>query len=96
MAVARRYGGLTEVELDVAAIADAGRRDAHLANAARQVVATLHRPEVLLFTSRDLLRGRDATESLEISRRVSTAITEVVRAALAARPAWSARTASRR
>jgi len=88
VAVARRYGGLTEVELDVAAIADAGRRDAHLADATRQVVSTLDRSEVLLFTSRDLLRGRDATESLEISRRVSTAVTEVVRAALAARPAW--------
>jgi uncharacterized protein YgbK (DUF1537 family) len=37
---------------------------------------------------RDLLRGRDATESLEISRQVSTAVIEVVRAALAARPAW--------
>ena len=35
VAVARRYGGLTEVELDVAAIADAGRRDAHLAEATR-------------------------------------------------------------
>jgi uncharacterized protein YgbK (DUF1537 family) len=79
---------LIEVELDVAAIADAGRRDAHLADATRQVVSTLDRSEVLLFTSRDLLRGRDATESLEISRQVSTAVTEVVRAALAARPAW--------
>jgi uncharacterized protein YgbK (DUF1537 family) len=88
VAVARRYGGLTEVELDVAAIADAGRRDAHLADATRQVVSSLDRSEVLLFTSRDLLRGRDAAESLEISRRVSSAVTEVVRAALAARPAW--------
>jgi uncharacterized protein YgbK (DUF1537 family) len=88
VAVARDRGGLAEVELDVAAVADPARRDAHLADATRQVVSTLDRSEVLLFTSRELLRGRDSTESLEISRRVSTAVTEVVRAALAARPAW--------
>ncbi|HEY4792381.1 MAG TPA: four-carbon acid sugar kinase family protein, partial [Actinomycetes bacterium] len=56
----------------------------HVGLTTRQVVSTLGRSEVLLFTSRDLLRGRDASESLEISRRVSTAVTEVVRAALAA------------
>ena len=88
VAVARDRGGLAEVELDVAAVADPARRDGHLAEATRLVVSTLDRSEVLLFTSRELLRGRDATESLEISRRVSTAVTAVVRAALAARPAW--------
>ena len=43
----------------------------------------LDRSEVLLLPAVMLLRGRDATESLEISRRVSTAVTEVVGAAAA-------------
>jgi uncharacterized protein YgbK (DUF1537 family) len=88
VAVARQQGGLTEVELDAAAIADPARRDSHVAEATRLVVSALDHADVLLFTSRTLLRGRDATESLEISRRVSTAVTEVVRMALAAKPAW--------
>jgi uncharacterized protein YgbK (DUF1537 family) len=88
VAVARDRGGLTEVELDVAAVADPARRESHAAGATRQVVAALDHADVLLVTSRDLLRGRDATESLEISRQVSAAVTDVARGALAARPAW--------
>jgi uncharacterized protein YgbK (DUF1537 family) len=88
VAVARDRGGLTEVELDVAAVADPARRESHVAGATRQVVAALDHADVLLVTSRDLLRGRDAAESLEISRQVSAAVTDVARGALAARPAW--------
>jgi uncharacterized protein YgbK (DUF1537 family) len=88
VAVAQERGGLTEVELDVTAIADSARRESHIADVARQVGSALDHSDVLLFTSRSLLRGRDATESLEISRRVSTAVIAVVRGALAARPAW--------
>jgi len=88
VAVARDRGGLAEVELDVAAVAEAARRDAHVAAATRLVVSALDHSDVLLVTSRDLRRGRDAAESLEISRGVSAAVTEVVRGALAARPAW--------
>jgi uncharacterized protein YgbK (DUF1537 family) len=88
VAVARQRGGLAEVELDVAAIADSARRDAHVADATRLVVSALAHSDVLLFTSRSLLRGLDAAESLEIARRVSTAVTRVVRIALAAKPAW--------
>jgi uncharacterized protein YgbK (DUF1537 family) len=88
VAVARDRGGLAEVELDVAAVADPARRDGHVAEATRRVVSALEGSDVLLLTSRDLRRGRDAAESLEISRRVSVAVTEVVRGALPARPAW--------
>jgi uncharacterized protein YgbK (DUF1537 family) len=88
VAVAQQHGGLAEVELDVAAIADSARRDSLVAEVTRQVVSALDNSDVLLFTSRTLLRGRDAAESLEISRRVSTAVTEVVRIALATKPAW--------
>jgi uncharacterized protein YgbK (DUF1537 family) len=88
VAVARDRGGLAEVELDVAAVADPARRDGHVAEAARLVVSALDHADVLLVTSRDLRRGRDAAESLEISRQVSAAVTEVVRGALPARPTW--------
>ncbi|HJU97524.1 MAG TPA: nucleotide-binding domain containing protein, partial [Jiangellaceae bacterium] len=88
VAVARQHGGLAEVELDVAAVADSARRDSHVAETARQVVSALDDSDVLVLTSRTLLRGRDAADSLEISRRVSTAVTEVVRVALASKPAW--------
>jgi uncharacterized protein YgbK (DUF1537 family) len=88
MAVAQERGGLTEVELEVVAIADPARRDAHVADVTRLVVSTLRHADVLLFTSRSLLRGTDAAASLEIARQVSTAVIEVVRGALAAKPAW--------
>jgi uncharacterized protein YgbK (DUF1537 family) len=88
VAVAQERGGLTEVELDVVAIDDSARRDAHVADVTRLVISALKQADVLLFTSRSLLRGMDAAASLEIARRVSTAVIEVVRGALAARPAW--------
>ena len=88
VAVARDRGGLAGIELDVAAVADPARRDGHVAEATRLVVSALDHSDVLLVTSRELRRGRDAAESLEISRRVSAAVTEVVRGALPAKPAW--------
>ncbi len=88
VAVAQARGGLAEVELDVALVADAARRDEHVAEVAERVVAALGDADVLLFTSRTLARGADADESLTIARGVSTALVEVVQAARAARPAW--------
>jgi uncharacterized protein YgbK (DUF1537 family) len=88
VAVAQERGGLTEVELDVVAIADSAQRDAHVADVTRLVVSALEHADVLVFTSRSLLRGMDAVASLEIARQVSTAVIEVVRGALAAEPAW--------
>ena len=44
VAVARDRGGLAEVELDVAAVADPARRDGHVAEAARLVVSALSTP----------------------------------------------------
>ena len=59
---------------------DPERRDAHVADIGRQVVEALATSDVLLFTSRTLLRGGDADDSLAISRNVSTAVIEVVQA----------------
>jgi uncharacterized protein YgbK (DUF1537 family) len=88
LSVAQERGGLTEVELDVVAIADAARRDPHVADVTRLVVSALENSDVLLFTSRSLLRGLDPAAGLEIARQVSTAVVEVVRGALAGKPAW--------
>jgi uncharacterized protein YgbK (DUF1537 family) len=88
MAVARARGIFEEVELDVAAVADPARRDAHVAAVGSRVASALGRADVLLFTSRTLSRAEDPDASLGISRAVSAAVVEVVRAARAARPAW--------
>jgi uncharacterized protein YgbK (DUF1537 family) len=86
--VARSHGQMTEVEMDVAAIADPVRRDAHVADITDRVVSALAQSDVLMFTSRALSRGADAADSLRISRAVSTAVVDVVRGARAAHPAW--------
>jgi uncharacterized protein YgbK (DUF1537 family) len=88
VAKAQERGGLTETELHVPTLLDPERRDDHVAAIGRQVAEALATSDVLLFTSRTLLRGGDADDSLAISRTVSTAVIEVVQAALAAHPAW--------
>jgi len=88
VANAQERGGLIEAELDVPTLINPDRRDAHVAEIGRQVIAALATSDVLLFTSRTLLRGGDADDSLAISRNVSTAVIEVVRAALSAHPSW--------
>ena len=69
--------GLHEVELDVTALDPEG--------VGAQVAEALRDQDVLLYTSRELVRGDDP---LATARKVSAAVTEVVRAALDARPAW--------
>ncbi len=85
---ARRRGGLVEVELDVAAVADPARRDEHVARAGAAAGSALSRSDVLLVTSRELRRGADPDASLAIARATSAAVVEVVRAALPTGPAW--------
>ncbi len=88
VAAAQERGGVTEVELHVPTLTDPARRDAHVAEAAAHVLEALGSSDVLLYTSRTLIRGGDADDSLAISRNVSTAVIEVVRAALASKPSW--------
>jgi uncharacterized protein YgbK (DUF1537 family) len=85
---ARSRGGLEEIELDVASVVDPARRDGHVAHVARRVGSALAGADVLLRTSRSLVRADDAETSLGIARAVSGAVVDVVRAARAARPAW--------
>ena len=81
----RARGGITAVELDVAAIVGGGEV---AAGTARQVAAALRDSDVLLYTSRAVATGRDGAGSLAIARTVSAALSRTVREALAARPAW--------
>jgi uncharacterized protein YgbK (DUF1537 family) len=84
LAALRARGGTADVELDVASVIGG----ADPAGTAGQVAAALARSDVLLYTSRTLVRGRDSADSLAIARRVSGALSEVVRQALPAGPAW--------
>jgi uncharacterized protein YgbK (DUF1537 family) len=85
---AQERGGMAETELHVPTLIDPERRDAHVAEIGQQVIEALATSDVLLFTSRTLMRGGDADDSLAISRTVSTAVIEVVRTALTGHPAW--------
>jgi uncharacterized protein YgbK (DUF1537 family) len=86
--IARSRGGLTEVELDVATLLAPARRDAHVDEVTSRVIAALADSEVLLYTSRTVVRGADAAGSLEIAQTVSSAVVEVVRGARTGKPAW--------
>jgi len=86
LACLRRHGGTTDIELDVSAILS-GADDAVTAMA-RQVAGALDRSDVVLYTSRTIFRGHDAADSLAIARRVSGALSRIVREALGAGPAW--------
>ena len=80
-------GGLAR-ELDVAAVADPARRDGHVAEATWLVVSALDHSDVLLVTSRELRRGRDAAgEPGDLAKGVHRRH-RGVRGALPARPAW--------
>ena len=89
MEVARERGDITEVELEVPAVADPARRDEHVADdhgpGGRRRCAD---PTCSCSPAAPSLRDADPAASLEISRQVSTAVIEVVRGAVAAEPAW--------
>ncbi|HEY2279751.1 MAG TPA: four-carbon acid sugar kinase family protein [Streptosporangiaceae bacterium] len=85
VAALQARGGVRSIELDVPALL-AGT-DVVAATAA-QVKAALTGSDVVLYTSRTLVPGRDRGDSLAIARTVSAALSGVVRDALAAGPAW--------
>jgi uncharacterized protein YgbK (DUF1537 family) len=85
--VARRRGGLVEVELRVDAVLE-DRASRHATEVVARITETLTSADALLFTSRTLIRGADADASLDIARRVSDAVVEVVRGVRSAKPAW--------
>jgi uncharacterized protein YgbK (DUF1537 family) len=85
VAALRARGGVTEVELDVPALLSG---ENVVRRAAAAVAGALSQSDVVLYTSRTLVRGRDRDDSLAIARTVSAALARVVRDALVAGPAW--------
>lgn len=65
------------VELDVCTVLS-DERDSYLATTAARVIELLHRGNVILHTSRELVTGKNAEESLAIVREVSAALIAVV------------------
>jgi uncharacterized protein YgbK (DUF1537 family) len=75
----RERGGIAEYELDVALLLDEVRRDAHIAEVAAAAADALDKADAVIRTSRALVTGADADDSLAISRRVSAALVQAVR-----------------
>lgn len=75
-----------ELELSVTQVVDAATRDAHVATVARQAATALDDGNVVVRTSRELVKGASGDESLDISRQVSAAVVDVVKQILAANP----------
>lgn len=73
------------VEIDVPSILDAETADATVADAVDRVVAALADGDVVVHSSRTLVRTDDPAESLAISRAVSDALVAVVSRTLEAR-----------
>ncbi|MCU1597724.1 MAG: hypothetical protein JWQ47_1463 [Glaciihabitans sp.] len=88
MAVAEARGGVTRIELTVPLVIDPATRHTHLESVAAHVRESLRESDVMLFTSRTVVTGADGAASLDVARLVSTALTDVVREALTAHPAW--------
>ena len=86
VAALRARGATADMELDVQAVLGGGPDVAEAV--ARRVTGALAHSDVLLYTSREVVAGRDAAGSLTIARTVSAALSRIVRGALAARPAW--------
>ncbi|MDQ0615589.1 uncharacterized protein YgbK (DUF1537 family) [Microbacterium sp. W4I4] len=73
------------IELDVHALIGAGR-EAHLDAQAQAAAAALADGTVIVHTTRELVTGGDGDESLDIARRVSSGVVELVRRVLAIAP----------
>ncbi|GAY11463.1 four-carbon acid sugar kinase family protein [Pseudonocardia sp. N23] len=81
----RAAGGTTDVELDVPTLLDPARREPHVRATAERAIDLLggsaapgDATDVVLRTSRRLVTGADADESLAIARSVSAAMVDVV------------------
>lgn len=77
---------LTEFEIDVAQVRDDAAREAHLAGIVASAVEALAGGNVAIRTSRTLVKGAAADDSLAIARQVSSAVVEVTQRILSARP----------
>lgn len=74
------------VELDVPSILDPAQADAVLDDAVSRIVGALGATDVVVHSSRTLIRTDDPDESLAISRAVSDALVQVVQRTVQSRP----------
>ena len=85
----RALDGLAAFEIDVERLLNPTTRAGQIAEAIDDIVSNLGSTDVLVETSRTLVRSDDAETSLAIARSVSTALVEVVRGVLGRRvPCW--------
>lgn len=75
----RDSGGIREVELHVPTLLDPDAREKHIADVAERAATALAGADVVITTSRDLVSGADAEDSLAIARSVSAALVAAVR-----------------
>lgn len=80
-----QHSNATVIELDVPAILAEGA-EAYLAGKAEQIGAALATQDVIVHTSRKLVKTDDAAQSLDIARTVSAAVVSVVNQILHATP----------
>lgn len=86
-------GNILELELDVPTLLDPAQHDGHIAEVARRAGAVLcdadATTDVVIRTSRTLVTGVDAHDSLDIARTVSAALVTTVQTVVGAvRPAF--------
>ena len=73
--------GVAPVEIDVESLLSDARREGEIERVARETDRSLDSGEdVVVYTGRRLVTGRDAEESLSIGKRVSAGIVDVARA----------------
>lgn len=88
LGVVEERSGLVEVELDVRTLLDESAREPYVAETAERIRTALAASDVVLYTSRDLVRTEDPAASLAIARTVSDAVVAVVAQVRGARPTW--------
>lgn len=76
-ALVEQHGAARIVEIDVERLLG-GDSESYLGDIVRDVVESLHTADVILHTSRLLIKADDAAESLRIARTVSAAVVAVV------------------
>ena len=88
--VARARGDLVEVEVEAAGLAAEATAEAVVDGAVRRIqdALALADSDVIVYTSRELLRDDDPGTSLDIARRISRGLVRITLAVRTLRPAW--------
>lgn len=84
----RRSGRLRVVEVDPVALLDASSGAVYAARVSEEVVTGLQRATVLCVTGRSVLSAGGGAKDLALSRKISIALSGVIRQAVRGEPAW--------